>query len=104
SDWSSDVCSSDLCFWVVFDHNLFPCHSSGRLFFPPEKRNCPAAHFGRPHPHRRDADGQSTPSASLFMPSIRPLHPKHHHLLGRPRHWLCVRDECRRGPFGLWLT
>jgi len=88
----------------MFEHNLFPCQSTGRLFFPPELAESVSGPLWFAYPQAwRDTNNQRV-QRHRSCPSSRPLHSKHYYLLGLPRHRLCVRDECRRGPFGPWLT
>src|SRR6185369_6150296 len=91
-------------FWVVFEDNFFPCHTTGRFLFPPERTESVCGRLWFAYPQARRETNIQRFRRHCSWPSSRPLHPKHYDLLGRPRHRLCVRDECRRGPFGPWLT
>ena len=71
---------------------------------PPERTESVCALLWSAYPRSRCETENQRFQRHRSCPSSRPLHPKHYYLFGRPRHRRCVRDERRRGPFGLWLA
>jgi hypothetical protein len=86
-------------------HPLFmPAFAGRTLFFPPERPEGVCGWLWFAYQQARPKTNIQRFRRHSSWPSSRPLHSKHYYLLGRPRHRLCVRDGCRRSPFGLWFA